>query len=152
MPEGCLIVTTTLYRTVELLSGQITIDGVDISKIGLTDLRQALASTSFSSWLSPNFDHLPLPVIPQEPLLFSGDLRSNLDPFGQYDDAILWDALKRSWLLDASSSKLPSSSASSAITAYEEKPNKFTLDTKIEEGGANLSVGEVSVLVSSLVC
>ncbi|KAL0576170.1 hypothetical protein V5O48_005811 [Marasmius crinis-equi] len=123
---GKSTITMTLYRTVELLSGYIKIDGVDISKIGLTDLRKALA------------------IIPQEPLLFSGDLRSNLDPFGQYDDAVLWDALRRSWLLDTT--KSDGLSSSSATTVYESSPNRLTLDSKIEEGGSNLSVGQRSLV------
>ncbi|KAF9266173.1 hypothetical protein L218DRAFT_897134 [Marasmius fiardii PR-910] len=123
---GKSTITMTLYRTVELLSGCIKIDEIDISKVGLTDLRQALA------------------IIPQEPILFSGDLRSNLDPFGQYDDAVLWDALRRSWLLD--SAKADGLSSSSATTVYEVSPNRLTLDSKIEEGGSNLSVGQRSLV------
>ncbi|KAG7097474.1 hypothetical protein E1B28_004817 [Marasmius oreades] len=123
---GKSTITVTLYRIIELISGSIKIDGVDISKIGLADLRKALA------------------IIPQEPILFSGDLRSNLDPFGQYDDAVLWDALRRSWLLDTA--KTDRLSFSSASTVYEVSPNRLTLDSKIEEGGCNLSVGQRSLV------
>ncbi|KAL0070194.1 hypothetical protein AAF712_002684 [Marasmius tenuissimus] len=123
---GKSTITMALYRTVELLSGFIRIDGIDVSKIGLTDLRKALA------------------IIPQEPILFSGDLRANLDPFGEYDDAVLWDALKRSWLLDTT--KSDGLSSSSATTVYEASPNRLSLDSKIEEGGANLSVGQRSLV------
>jgi ATP-binding cassette, subfamily C (CFTR/MRP), member 1 len=76
-----------------------------------------------------------------------------LDPFGQYDDAMLWDALKRSHLVE-DSSKRPSNrpsteneSDSPLPTANEETSvSRFTLDTFIEEEGANLSLGQVSTL------
>jgi len=51
-----------------LTSGNITIDGIDIAKIGLNTLRSHIA------------------IIPQDPVLFGGTLRSNLDPFDLYDD------------------------------------------------------------------
>ncbi|KAN0040433.1 hypothetical protein ACTA71_012326 [Dictyostelium dimigraforme] len=65
-----------LFRIVELSSGRIIIDGVDISKIGLKDLRSQLA------------------IIPQEPVMFTGTLRSNLDSLSEHTDAELWDVLK----------------------------------------------------------
>ncbi|KAL0573575.1 hypothetical protein V5O48_008389 [Marasmius crinis-equi] len=115
----------SLLRMVEF-EGQITIDGVDISKIGLRDLRTKLA------------------IIPQDPTLFSGTVRTTLDPFSQYDDARLWDALRRSFLVENSVEPSPSSS----ITDLSEKPNntKITLDSIIDVDGANLSVGERSLM------
>ena len=93
------------------------------------------------------------PVIPQDPLLFSGTMRSNLDPFGQYDDAMLWDALKRAHLLDDGSkekSNRPSTDLSTDLAARatpteEPTTGRFNLDTFIEEEGANLSLGQVGV-------
>eukprot|EP00944_MAST-04C_sp_MAST-4C-sp1_P015843 g15843.t1 len=72
----------SLLRLVELDNGSITIDGVDISKIGLSDLRSNLS------------------LIPQEPVLFSGDVRHNLDPFDDCDDDAVWQALRNVGLDD----------------------------------------------------
>ncbi|KAF6757234.1 ATP-binding cassette transporter YOR1 [Ephemerocybe angulata] len=121
---------TALYRIVELSSGSIFIDDIDIAKIGLTDLRSHLA------------------IIPQEPLLFSGTIRSNLDPFNQHNDATLWDALKRSYL----TGNQPH--AGEKVTPEEDEPpsgahtpvNKFTLDSVIEDEGGNLSIGQRSLV------
>lgn len=66
-----------LYRMFNLESGRITVDGVDTSTLTLEQLRRGLS------------------VIPQEPVVFSGTVRSNLDPFGEYGaDAQLWEAIK----------------------------------------------------------
>ncbi|KAJ6570148.1 ABC transporter, partial [Mycena vulgaris] len=122
---GKVIAFRSLFRLVELTSGSILIDGVDISQVGLADLRSGLA------------------IIPQDPLLFSGTLRTNLDPFNLADDATLWDALRRSYLVEPTKSEgvddeMPSGSNTPM--------NKFTLDTVIEDEGNNLSVGQRSLV------
>ncbi|KIO14761.1 hypothetical protein M404DRAFT_118392 [Pisolithus tinctorius Marx 270] len=109
-----------LYRIVELSGGSVILDGIDISTLGLKDLRTKIS------------------IIPQDPLLFSGTIRSNLDPFNLYDDAKLWDALYRSCLVDQPSIK--------DERGEETRTNRYTLDTVIESEGANLSVGERSLL------
>ena len=69
----------------------------------------------------------------------TGTIRSNLDPFSQHDDARLWDALRRSYLIETADAK-PSNGGEVA------NKTRFTLDTTVEAEGANLSVGERSLL------
>ncbi|KAG2348012.1 ABC protein [Suillus weaverae] len=116
-----------LFRIVEVSGGSITIDGIDISTIGLKDLRSKIS------------------IIPQDPLLFSGTIRSNLDPFSQHSDAELWDALHRSCLLDSSITSKQSSS-SNGVGSEQASISRHDLDSTIESEGANLSVGERSLL------
>lgn len=73
-------------------------------------------------------------------MLFNGTIRTNLDPFGVYDDQVLWDALKRSWLVDQD------------FTVAEEGEDakvpvgRFSLDSVVGDEGSNLSVGERSLV------
>lgn len=66
---------SALFRLADL-DGYIYIDGVDIKKLGLNDLRRKIS------------------IIPQDPVLFSAELRHNLDPLNEYEDELLWKALE----------------------------------------------------------
>lgn len=120
--------TLALFRFLEARSGSIYIDGIDISKIKLYDLRSRLA------------------IIPQDPVLFSGTVRSNLDAFDQHEDGELREALARVHLISSSESSGPSGSAT-PIPDPEANTNIFrSLSSKISEGGLNLSQGQRQLL------
>jgi ABC-type multidrug transport system fused ATPase/permease subunit len=69
-----------LFRIIEASSGKILIDGVDISSIGLHDLRSVIS------------------IVPQSPDMFEGTLRENIDPVGEHQDADIWAALEHAHL------------------------------------------------------
>ncbi|GAV02763.1 hypothetical protein RvY_13289 [Ramazzottius varieornatus] len=98
--------TLALFRIVEAASGSVEIDGVDIASLGLHDVRSRIT------------------ILPQEPVLFSGSLRMNLDPFERYSDEELWSALAKSHLKHH-------------VTALPDG-----LAHLVAEGGENLSVGQ----------
>ena len=95
-----------LFRLIEPSGGSITIDGLDISRMGLHDLRSRMT------------------IIPQDPILFSGSFRHNLDPFDERTDVEIWTALNQA--------HLKSFVDSLQAGLYHE----------IAEGGDNLSVGQ----------
>ncbi|KAF4522900.1 hypothetical protein B566_EDAN012058 [Ephemera danica] len=97
---------SALFRLAECHEGRILIDGVDTSSLGLHQLRASIS------------------IIPQEPVLFSGTMRKNLDPFDDYPDAVLWKALEEVELRDAVT-ELPGG-----------------LSAHMSEGGSNFSVGQ----------
>ncbi|XP_050416423.2 multidrug resistance-associated protein 1 [Patella vulgata] len=98
--------TVALFRLIESAGGSIVIDGQKISDMGLHDLRSKLT------------------ILPQDPVLFSGSLRMNLDPFDKHTDEELWVALEHAHLRKFVS----------------EVPEK--LEYECGEGGHNLSVGQ----------
>lgn len=95
-------VTLALFRILEAASGRILIDGIDISKIGLHDLRSVVS------------------IIPQDPQLFEGSLRSNIDPTNVSSDADIWQALAQAYLKDHVVNNMGG-----------------TLDAEVSEGGSS---------------
>ncbi|KAF9984323.1 hypothetical protein BGZ75_004117 [Mortierella antarctica] len=106
---GKSTLAVAFFRFMELTAGKITVDGIDISKLGVHDLRSSLT------------------IIPQDPVLFIGTIRSNLDPFNEHDDAALWATLKRVHL----------------ISEDGQESNSFgNLDSEVHENGNNFSQGQ----------
>lgn len=103
-------IAMVLMRIVELSGGSIEIDGVNIAKLGLKELREAIV------------------IIPQDATLFSGTIRSNLDPFDRYSDAELWNSLE----------------ATELKQTVSDMPLK--LGAPVTEGGENLSQGQKQLL------
>ncbi|KAK9470483.1 P-loop containing nucleoside triphosphate hydrolase protein [Dipodascopsis tothii] len=117
-------IMVALYRLAEISAGRMLIDDVDTAPLGLHDLRTKLA------------------IIPQDPALFRGTIRSNLDPFDNYTDLELWDTLQRSGLMDSR----PSTAGSGEKAAAEQFRSKFALDQPVDDEGLNFSLGERQLL------
>ncbi|KAM7301952.1 putative multidrug resistance protein [Ixodes scapularis] len=104
--SGKSSLTLSLFRILEAATGNIFIDDVDISALGLHDLRTKLT------------------IIPQDPVLFAGSLRMNLDPNEEYSDEQVWAALEKAHLK----------------RFFQNKPGNISF--LVEEEGQNLSVGQ----------
>ncbi|KAJ2156306.1 hypothetical protein GGF46_005277 [Coemansia sp. RSA 552] len=98
--------TLALFRIVEAAEGQILLDGEDISQYGLFDVRSRLS------------------IIPQDPVLFAGTVRENLDPFSKYTDQEIWNALEHAHLAEFIRTKADQ------------------LEFEVTQGGENFSVGQ----------
>ncbi|CAL9734796.1 oligomycin resistance ATP-dependent permease Yor1p [Monosporozyma servazzii] len=124
---GKSTIMSALYRLNELSGGEIYIDGVDVSKLGLFDLRRKLT------------------IIPQDPVLFRGTVRKNLDPFNNCSEELLWDALERSGAIDIKELEDVKKEKPEANNSHANM-HKFHLDQSVEEEGSNYSLGERQVL------
>ncbi|KFA47905.1 hypothetical protein S40293_05168 [Stachybotrys chartarum IBT 40293] len=127
-----------IFRALEAETGKIVIDGVEIGQIGLQDLRENIT------------------IVPQDPTLFKGTLRTNLDPFDNYTDEDIFAALRRVQLIgpDEPSTVPPtpvinveSDSLGSAAPSMATNKNIFLdLSAPVSESGSNLSQGQRQLL------
>eukprot|EP00897_Mesotaenium_endlicherianum_P007164 jgi/Mesen1/6476/ME000330S05492 len=108
--SGKTTLIQALFRLVEPASGSIWIDGRDVTQVGLKELRSRLG------------------IIPQEPTLFDGSVRLNLDPLGAHSDLKIWEALEKCQL----------------ASVVRERDGH--LDAPVGEGGSNWSVGQRQLL------
>ncbi|PIA14757.1 hypothetical protein COEREDRAFT_93717 [Coemansia reversa NRRL 1564] len=126
---GKSTLSLALLRFIEAAHGRVLLDGRDISKVGLEDLRRRVT------------------IIPQDPVLFNGSIRFNLDPLGESSDELMWDALRRAHLVRERESQTASAAVSIADAALEPGVERMagvftSLDAEIREGGQNLSLGQ----------
>ncbi|KAJ7258427.1 multidrug resistance-associated ABC transporter [Mycena haematopus] len=151
--SGKSTLAMSILRFTDPSSGRILIDGLDISKIGVEDLRSRLT------------------FIPQDATLFSGTLRQNVDPFNEHDDAACLDVLHRVQMISRSNhasqstsrahSNTPSPDPSrppsvaeieregtvdSLSTAVTDSKTTVSLDTQVSAGGANFSQGQKQLI------
>ncbi|KAJ4488652.1 multidrug resistance-associated ABC transporter [Lentinula lateritia] len=119
--SGKSTLALSFFRFVEATEGRILVDDIDIANVGLTDLRSKLT------------------IIPQDPTILSGTLRSTLDVFDEYEDVEIFEALRRVHLIPPSD--IPDEDVATV------NANIFrNLDSAVSEGGENFSTGEKQLL------
>lgn len=135
--SGKSTMALSFFRFLEASSGSISIDGIDISRMGVQDLRNQLT------------------IIPQDAILFSGTIRSNIDPFNEHTDEEVWETLDRAHLTRASDRlktinggrSTPTSSTGSATADEDKHVSAITsLNQQVSDGGNNFSQGQRQLL------
>ncbi|KAF9239800.1 multidrug resistance-associated ABC transporter [Melanogaster broomeanus] len=123
--SGKSTLALSFFRFVEATEGRIFVDGLDIANIGITDLRSKLT------------------IIPQDPTILSGTLRSTLDVFDEYEDKDIFEALQRVHLINSSDdTREQLGEDPDSVNA-----NVFVnLESPVSEGGENFSTGEKQLL------
>jgi len=114
---GKTSIISAIFRLVELSNGSIAIDGMNIAALSLYDLRSRLS------------------IIPQDPTLFQGTIRTNLDPLDEYEDSRLWDALRQAELV-----------GDKVSTGDGPATTRISLDSPVGDEGLNYSLGQRQLL------
>ena len=125
---GKSTLSLAFFRIIPLSAGKIAIDGVDISKILLRDLRKNIT------------------IIPQDPVLFNGTIRTNLDPLECHDDFSIWEALGRVQFVESMQKAEVIDDQEIEITLNPSSKAPFSLDYPVSENGANFSLGQRQLL------
>ncbi|KAI0062503.1 ATP-binding cassette transporter [Artomyces pyxidatus] len=118
--SGKSTLALSFFRFVEATEGYIRVDGIDIAKVGLTDLRSKLT------------------IIPQDPTIMSGTLRSTLDVFDEYEDAEIYEALRRVHLIPSEDSIEEDNGVN--VNVFRD------LDSSVSEAGENFSTGRKQLI------
>lgn len=138
--SGKSTMALSFFRFLEASNGSISIDGIDISTIGIQDLRSQIT------------------IIPQDAVLFSGTIRSNIDPFEEHSDEAVWESLERAHLSKASDrlrkvqgygsgDVTPKSATSTHSADDEQRISAITsLNQQVSDGGNNFSQGQRQLL------
>ncbi|CAG8497498.1 9417_t:CDS:10 [Paraglomus brasilianum] len=120
--SGKSTIALAFFRFVDTSAGRITIDEIDIASIGVHDLRSRMT------------------IIPQDPTLFTGTIRSNLDPFDEHSEHAIREALERVQLLPSAGEITEDSTAFASASVFQ------SLETPVSEGGKNFSQGQRQLL------
>ncbi|KAI8993635.1 P-loop containing nucleoside triphosphate hydrolase protein [Pilobolus umbonatus] len=129
--SGKSTLALSFFRFIEATQGSIIIDGIDIKTLGTYDLRSKLT------------------IIPQDPTLFSGSLRSNMDPFDQFDDEEIFVALRRVHLISSDDDSMLNDASTIASDSNMKHVNMNVfkdLNSPVTEGGKNFSQGQRQLL------
>lgn len=125
--KGKSSITLALLRAIKT-TGKVYYDNIPTDAINLDALRSNIT------------------LIPQQPELLRGTLRDNLDPFGEYDDATLNEALRSAGLFDIGEQDSVVDTPSDDAVTMQDGAVTIGLDTNIESGGTNVSLGQRQII------